>query len=65
MPTMIKKAPLDLKWKLENNGIAAVMYRIGANNARTELSTNGTDAYADSESGLQMARSMSQVSLWK
>ena len=65
MPTMSKQDRLALEWKLDKTGITPFMYRVGANNERTKMETDSDGNYFDPENSLQMARSVSQVSLWQ
>lgn len=67
MPTVAKKNVFDLEWSLNETQqtIFPTMYRLSADNKRTEMKRNPDGSYSDEESGLQLAKSTSEVSLWQ
>jgi len=67
MPTVAKKDVFDLEWNLKEKEQATfpIMYRLSADKKRTEMKRNPDGSYSDEESGLQLAESISEVSLWQ
>jgi hypothetical protein len=67
MPTVVRTGAIELEWRLneKDQRLDPILYRVNAKNNKTELKQKPDDGYSDEESGLQMAHSSSQVSLWE
>lgn len=65
MPTATEAGVVELEWKLdENSGLVPTMYRVSPGGERIEMKPNKNGNYEDPTLELQMAASMSQLSLW-
>ncbi len=68
MPTMAKRDGIAVEWRLNETGqsLDTVLYRVSANNERTEIKKDPDGSYSSLEkNGFQSARSVSEVSLWQ
>lgn len=65
IPTVTKEHGLALDWKLEGDSLATVMYSVDANGKRKEMEMSLDKTYSERSHEFQLARSVSEISLWQ
>lgn len=65
IPTIKKDSKVHLEWRLADDNLHPFLYRLDERGERKELPKDADGAYHDSKLELQMARSVSEFSLWQ